>query len=184
MTIRKFRPEDAAQVRNICLVNAQVDFNNKPLCDFILTMFCNYYIEKEPQNCFVATDEDDVPYGYVYGAADYDGYEKVFTELYLPLVLAISKERYDEALVEMEDHKIYKDEYPSHLHIDVLPGHQSSGTGSALITAYCDNLRNNGSHGVCLICGEDNYGAQRFYKIIGFTMLHLKDTGAAMGKKL
>ena len=181
--IRKYRPEDKEQVRNICIVNAELEDDDKDVRDFILLMFCDYYIECEPENCFVAVDDGDVPFGYIYGAADYDTYAERFMRDYYPRIAAISRRRADEATVEMNDHGIYKDKYPAHFHIDILPGHRGSGVGSLLIESFYMNLAEKGCRGAMMICGSDNYGAQRFYSRNGLKVLHEKDSGTAMGKE-
>ena len=49
----------------------------------LLTVFCHYYIEQEPQHCFVAVNEEDEAVGYVLCAADFMTWEEKFTELYM-----------------------------------------------------------------------------------------------------
>ncbi|MGI6745021.1 MAG: GNAT family N-acetyltransferase [Acutalibacteraceae bacterium] len=184
INIRKYEQRDKEKVRNICLENANVSPDDKDVARFILLMFCDYYIEQEPENCFVATDENDEAVGYVYGTLNYDKYHQIFMEHYYPKIKKISLRRACEARVEMHDHAKYKKDYPAHFHIDVLPAYQSAGIGSKLLPKLCDIFRENGASGVMLICGKDNIGAQRFYKKNGFDVLHTKMTGVAMGKSL
>ncbi|HZK21988.1 MAG TPA: GNAT family N-acetyltransferase [Oscillospiraceae bacterium] len=183
MRIRKYEKKDFDKVRNICLTNADISQDNKKVSDFILLMFCDYYIKEEPECCFVAVDDEDNPVGYVYGAFDYDKYHKIFMEYYYPKIKSISLKRAISAKIEMKDHAVYKKEYPAHFHIDVLASNQSGGLGSKLLSKFCEHLEEQGSKGVMMICGKDNTGAQRFYKKNGFDTLHTKRTGVAMGKK-
>lgn len=184
MNIRRYEERDYEKVRQICLTNADVSPDNNKVADFILLMFCDYYIEQEPENCFVAVDDNDEPVGYVYGAIDYDKYRKTFLAQYYPRIKAISLRRSCEAKIEMRDHEIYKKGYPAHFHIDVLASYQSAGVGSMLLSNFCDNLKRKNADGVMMICGKDNIGAQKFYKKNGFEVLHTKRTGVAMGKIL
>ena len=71
MLIRKYEEKDKEQVIYICL-NDMFGKYEQPLIDYVEWMFCRYYIEVEPQNCFVAVDDNDKPVGYCYGSADYD----------------------------------------------------------------------------------------------------------------
>ena len=184
MSIRKYQEKDRDNVIYACL-NDMIK-NNYPqnVIDYVEWMFCRYYIEVEPEICYVVTDDDDKAVGYIYGSADYDKYQDNFGP-YIRKVADLNNRAYlGEALTEMFDHAIYKDKYPAHLHIDILPEYQSKGYGSQLVNAFCDNLKAMGVKGVMLIVGEDNEGARRFYERNGFTLLQTKPTGCAYGKVL
>lgn len=185
MKIRNYLPKDKEKVIEICLKNADIDAStSEDTVKFIEYTFCRYYIEVEPENCFVVVDENDVPYGYVYGAADFDDYKKKFSP-YLQNVAALKNGAFTaDVYVEMYNHFIYKSEYPAHLHIDVLDGHRGEGAGAKLIESYCLNLKKRGINGVMLIVGSDNEGGRNFYQKNGFTLLNDRPFGAAYGKKL
>ena len=65
-------------------------------------------------------------------------------------------------------HKIFKKQFPSHLHIDILPICQGKGAGSKLVDALCAHLKEKNSCGLMLSCGMSNKGAIRFYSRNGF----------------
>lgn len=183
MVIRKYEPKDKEKVIYICL-NDMYGKYQQDLIDYVEWMFCRYYIEVEPQNCFVAVDENDEPVGYIYGAIDYDNYQRDF-EPYIKKIASINNRQYlADAMTEMYDHAIFRMDYPAHLHIDILPDFQSKGIGSKLIEAFCNNIKAQGSNGVMLIVGSDNTGARRFYERNGFILLQDIKTGAAYAKKL
>jgi len=183
MTIRKYQEKDFEATKYVCIHDMVGVEGLENLIAYVETMFCRYYLEKEPENCFVAVDENDKPIGYIYGVKDYDKYQENFGE-YINRVSEIEDRRFfAEALTEMYDHAIYKEDYPAHLHIDMLPDYQSKGIGSKLITAFCDYLKEEGIKGVMLIVGTENEGARRFYERNGFTLLQDKPTGAAYGMK-
>ena len=184
MAIRKYEPKDYEQIINICLDTYDKEEQEAPINQYIKQMFCRYYIEKEPENCFVVTDDNDLAQGYVYGASDYDTYHKNMTE-YLELIAEIRGGMYiSDAHIEMYDHEIYKSEFPAHLHIDIFGEFRSKGYGSQMIEAFCQNLKDKGIKGVMLIVGDENTGAQRFYERNGFKLLHKKKTGYAYGRYL
>lgn len=60
--------------------------------------------------------------------------------------------------------------YPSHLHINLLPGARGGGHGLALLQSFCDGLHAAGSTGVHLRVDVANGGAVRFYERAGFTL--------------
>ncbi|MEE1503768.1 MAG: GNAT family N-acetyltransferase, partial [Acutalibacteraceae bacterium] len=181
MNIRKYQEKDFEATKYVCLNDMLGKEGYEKIIEYVEVMFCRYYLEKEPENCFVAVDENDNVIGYTYGVADYDTYQENFSE-YINAVAEIEDRRFlAEALTEMYDHAIYKKDYPAHLHIDILPDYQSKGIGSKLIKAFCDNLKEQNVKGVMLIVGSENEGARRFYERNGFTLLQDKPTGAAYG---
>ena len=56
------------------------------------------------------------------------------------------------------------EEYPAHLHIDILPAFQSRGWGGKMIERLEEELRGRGVRGVHLVMGAGNEGAERFYR--------------------
>ena len=179
MNIRKYQEKDFEATKYVCLNDMLGKEGYEKIIEYVEIMFCRYYLEKEPENCFVAVDDNDKVIGYTYGSKDYDYYQENFSE-YINAVAELENRRFlAEALTEMYDHAIYKKDYPAHLHIDILPDYQSKGIGSKLINAFCDNLKEQNVKGVMLIVGSENEGARRFYERNGFTLLQDKPTGAA-----
>ncbi|MCH5198865.1 MAG: GNAT family N-acetyltransferase [Oscillospiraceae bacterium] len=184
MTIRPYESKDRDNVRFVCL-------NSEGPCDmdekgqhFILTTYCDYFIEKEPQNCFVAANENDDAVGYIICAESYDPYRLVFIDEYV--------ERIDEADIGHRQGALnstvlqnkYKNEYPAHLHIDLLPEYQRMGLGSKLVDTLCAHLKGKGIPGVMLTVGSQNNVGQSFYKKYGFTVLEESPGDVAFGIKL
>ena len=67
-------------------------------------------------------------------------------------------------------------QYPSHLHIDLLPVAQGCGQGLRMMQNQLRALRELGSPGVYLQMHESNARARRFYAKLGFEELKLKAT--------
>ncbi len=184
MVIRKYKESDYDRIFEICLDTADEKKQNKPVNIWVKEMFCKYYIEKEPESCFVAVDENDIPMGYCYGAVDYDKYEPEMDE-YLRKISELENENYlSYSLVEMYNHYIYKDVYPAHLHIDFLEPYRGNGYGGAVLEALCDDFKARGVKGIMLIVGSDNYRAHKFYENHGFKLLNKKNSGYAYGRIL
>ena len=62
-------------------------------------------------------------------------------------------------------------QYPSHLHINLLPRLQAGGLGNQMIKMLIAALRDQGSPGVHLHVPRGNQHAAGFYRHIGFTEL-------------
>ena len=60
------------------------------------------------------------------------------------------------------------EEYPAHLHIDILPEGQGFGLGWKLMKIFFDKLRELKVKGLHLGVGKKNQNAVKFYKHIGF----------------
>lgn len=62
----------------------------------------------------------------------------------------------------------FLEQYPAHLHIDILPSHQRQGYGGTLITEFLKGLQKREVKGVHLGMRADNTPAGNFYKKHGF----------------
>ncbi|KAH0612416.1 uncharacterized protein H6S33_010468 [Morchella sextelata] len=62
------------------------------------------------------------------------------------------------------------DEFPAHLHVDILESHQSQGWGTVLMERFLGELKGGGEavKGVHLAMGKENVRAGRFYGRCGF----------------
>ena len=79
-------------VRNICLDTAGSNAREEKSMRFLLATFCDYYIDREAEHCFIAVDEDtDSAVGYIFCAPDYQKYKRIFKAEYLPRVKGCKK---------------------------------------------------------------------------------------------
>lgn len=73
ITIRKYKQEDKEFVRKICMDTAKGSFAVKPKKrEAVAKMYIDYNINYEPENCFVAVDEDGKVCDYCTYACDMD----------------------------------------------------------------------------------------------------------------
>ena len=129
----------------------------------LLTAFCNYYIEQEPENCFVASDEGAV-IGYILCTRDTVSWSGSFLEKYVP--------DYEESPLKpfyqgiMAAPLRYAGQYPAHLHIDILPDYQRMGVGFKLMDALTAHLKAQGVPGLMLsVAGDkDVYKRQSYMR--------------------
>ena len=80
-SVRPYKDSDRERVQQICLDNAGCANASADTKKYTLIMYCNYYIEQEPQNCFVAVNEADEAVGYLLYSENYDTYERVLSEI-------------------------------------------------------------------------------------------------------
>ena len=175
LSIRKYEDKDYKDVQYVCLHCEDGPEDPPDLQEFVLHTFCDYYIDNEPQNCFVL-DDNGKAVGYVICAENYDSYKKIFDEKYLPLNAHLDEGLYNWAKNSTVLQEKYKGEYPAHLHIDLTPPYHHKGFGTQLIKALCKHLYEKGIPGVMLTVGSKNINGVKFYKKCGFTLLEQKDS--------
>lgn len=76
------------------------------------------------------------------------------------------------------------DEYPAHLHIDLLPEAQRRGAGRALIETMADDLVQRAVPGVHLVAVTANAGAQAFYPRVGFAPIAQNHSSVTFARRL
>lgn len=183
VSIRKYEEKDYDGVCYSCLNSEDNEGMTEELGDFILNTFCRYYIDNEPENCFVV-DDDSKAVGYIICAENYDKFKKIYDEDYF-----LRSKKYDESYVKWAAeayilHEKYKETYPAHLHIDILPEYQRMGLGGKLLAALFDHLKAKGIKGVMLTTGTENLTANNFYNKYGFEKVEIIGTDIAFGKVL
>ena len=76
-TIRKYTPADKERLRFICKETTWDDNKtDENKLDSIAVIYNDYFTEYEPENIFVAVNEDDIPVGYVICSSNF----KLFKE--------------------------------------------------------------------------------------------------------
>ena len=181
-SVRNYCSKDAENLKQICIETAAPVFRGKNITEKALVdVYCRYYIENEPESCFVVADRDDVAKGYVLCAKNYDEYRKVFRKKYLktwnPVTLLMGK-------FAMNSIGDYVKDYPAHLHIDLLPECQGQGSGRKLIMMLIEHLKANHITGLMLHVSMKNEGARAFYRKCGFHILYEDKKDALYGIKL
>ncbi len=182
MEIRKYEEKDKENVRYTCL-HSEGEAPEKEMCEFVLHIFCDYYIENEPENCFVLSD-DGKAVGYVICAENFDKFNTVYESRYIPQIMNMSDGLKTWANEAYEFQNKFKAEYPAHLHIDILPQYQRGGWGSKLIETLLAHLKEKNISGVMLTAGTANKVADKFYRKFGFDELCVSGTDIAFGIKL
>lgn len=198
--IRPARSADRDALYRICLQTGDSGQDATALYrdpELIGHIWAGPYLALEPRLAFVLADAAGVA-GYVIGALDSADFEARLERQWWPELRA----RYPDpvavpAAARTPDQRLaYRlhhpnrtppnllPDYPSHLHIDLLPRGQGGGNGRRLIQMLLDALKNQGSGGVHLGVGAKNERAIGFYQHVGFTELERDASSRTFGMRL
>lgn len=167
VVIREYRIEDKPCLEKICRVT---DLNHLS-DDLLFSLYLEPYLTLESAVVLVAL-VNGVSAGYILCAPDYEAWREHIEKS----VVQKYRENVEETVCS---YLPYKDTYPSHLHIDILPRYQRMGIGHMLMDELIARLKEKESGGLMLLVDPDNTKGVSFYKKYGF--LSLDDGGSAFG---
>lgn len=196
--IRKAAPGDLDRFHEICLRTADAgsdatSLHGDPL--LVGHVWAAPYLVHAPDHAFVVVDGDDRAGGYAVGALDSRAFEAELERSWWPAL----RRRYpldenegtpaDRAAIALIHQPPLAIEaivvdFPSHLHIDLLPQFQGHGHGRRLIETLLGSLAAAGSPGVHLGVSARNERAIGFYRAVGFEELGASRHGVAFGRRL
>jgi ribosomal protein S18 acetylase RimI-like enzyme len=194
--IRKYHASDLTSLYRICLKTGDsgtdaTHIYNDP--DLLGHIYAAPYVVFEPNLCFVATSSDK-PFGYILGTRDsnefYDRCEKEwFPILRNQYNLLKDENKSKEAAIIKRLHQKFEvdpelDDYPAHLHIDLLPEAQGYGLGRKLIEIFIDKLQELKVKGLHLGVGKKNQNATKFYERVGFDLFKELENALIFTKNL
>jgi len=202
MIIRKYRPADEDAVYEICLrtgrdgADATGMYLDPRLAGHV---FAGPYVRLEPEFAWVLDPGDGrPPIGYVLGVLDTRAFEERCEREWWPKLRArypdpsgvpATERTPDQIRMHTIHHpwlapaEIVKD-YPSHLHIDLLPEAQGGGNGRRLIDTLQTALAAAGSPGVHLGVSAANENAIAFYRRLGFAEVERVPGALFMAREL
>lgn len=201
MHIRPYRPDDFDALYDICLrtgdsgADASSIYTDPRLLGHV---YAGPYGRLQPDLAFILADDDDVPAGYVLGAADTRAFEQQCEQTWwpplrqqypLPVPPDWTGNDRDQQLVWLLHHPHTADarlleRFPAHLHIDILERGQGQGNGRRLIQTLLDALSARGVTGVHLGVGAANTRAIGFYQHVGFDTVVEQEWGRVMARTL
>ena len=196
---RPFRRGDEAAVYADCLQTGDAGRDATALYDDPSLLGHRYvgpYMALEPALASVLEDEAGVC-GYTLGALDSQAFYARFTAEWLPPLRArqpmpagtpATWSLSARLRAQFHEPEIFwpepSAEFPSHLHIDLLPRAQGQGNGRRMIGTLLTKLRGLGSPGVHLGVHADNARARRFYARLGFSELVRRGETLYLGLRL
>jgi ribosomal protein S18 acetylase RimI-like enzyme len=184
--IRPYRASDLNDLYRICLLTG--DGGNDATSMFEDPWILGHVVAApyglfEPSLAFVAEDELGVG-GYIVGALDSKAFERRLEADWWPAL----RDRYPAPPSELLPDQLTPDQraarfihspltvpdelaedYPSHLHINLLPRLQSQGLGRQMMSTQMRALREFGSAGLHFFVMPANRRAADFYRHLGFT---------------
>ncbi len=194
ISIRQATMNDLLPLLNVCLQtgNSGADATDHFFDPEILgRVYVAPYLEFSPEFSFAITAPE--PCGYILAALDTKIFEAKLAEDYWPALQA--RYQFAHPNFKPSDLEIFfmvhspeiapdavSNEFPSHMHIDLLPKIQGKGVGGTATQMLFEKLIAAGSSGVHLSVGISNLRAQSFYRKLGFKDLQNKGDALLMGR--
>jgi ribosomal protein S18 acetylase RimI-like enzyme len=185
--IRAYRGGDRAEVYDVCVRTARAggDARGRYISDDLPgDIWAGPYLELEPELAFVVTvpsapepvegDGGERVAGYILGTADTRAFVERYRAEWLPRFAARYPDLNDDTWAGHHPERMLVpsvDEYPAHLHIDLLPELQRQGWGRALMRRFLTAVAARGAPGAHLSFDPANTGAAAFYERLGFRPL-------------
>lgn len=198
--IRLYRPDDEAAAYHVCLKTGDHGADGEPFYredpDALGRIYVGPYLKFSPDLSLMLEDEKGVC-GYALAALDskefFNRYEtewrsKLVREFPRPKGPEESWSRVESVYETYHDPDYFcpepYDEYPSHLHIDLLSRVQGKGHGRTMMTQLLELLTAQNSPGVHLGMSASNDRAYGFYRKLGFHELTRDSDSIYLGMKL
>jgi len=186
VVIRAYRRTDLDDLYRICLETAAgggaTAYRDPKLVGHV---YAAPYALLSPRSAFVVEDSHGVG-GYILGAPETRNFEARLEAEWWPGLREIYSDPSDSprACWSSDQLMIYRihhphhapgeivEDYPSHLHINLLPRLRGRGFGRGVMDRWLLTIKEMGSHGAYLVVGATNSRAIRFYRACGFQELH------------
>lgn len=170
--IRLFKDGDQEHIRQICADTAKGSWaTNEKKRKAICVPYVDYYMEVEPENVFVAVEDDDLPIGYIVCSTNPELYQKKFKEEYLkrtkkysPLLAWFTK-------ICCKVNKKLDLFYGGGFHINVAPKAQGKKIGNLLLTALGHHLIEKGVPYLYLVTENKKTRGYGYYTHFGFKVV-------------
>lgn len=148
---------------------------------FSLLMYCDEYLDHE--TAFMLMDEQDIPRGYVLCAKDALKWKENMAS-YGERIRSLGEPYISMLEDNFQTYTLAYEEYPAHLHIDILEEYTGNHHGTMLMNALIEALKAEHVRGICLGVARANQRAAGFYRHIGFEVLEESEGGYFLGMKL
>ena len=172
-SIRKYKPSDKERLRYICKeTTGEENKKNTALLDSIAIIFNDYFTEYEPDNIFVAVNEEDSAVGYVICSTDISLFRKKMLSEFSKRVKNTCPSSLPMLYATVIAVFITPKKYRTHLHIDLLPEAQRQGLGTKLIDNLASHLKANKIANVSVMTISKRSMGYKFYVKYGFRKVY------------
>lgn len=199
-TIRLYQPGDEVAAYYVCMKTGDHGADGEPFFredpDALGRIYVGPYLKFSPELALMLEDEDGVC-GYALAVLDskqfFDRYEKewrpnLVREFPRPTSSKEEWTRIESVYDTYHDPDYFcpepYDDYPSHLHIDLLPRAQGHGHGRRMMERLLKMLADQSTEGVHLGMSASNDRAYGFYQKLGFHELCRDEDSIYLGMKL
>lgn len=184
--IRNFKPEEKKAIREISVQSSIFgEYTDQKLLneEIIADLLTSYFIEYEPQFCFVAEKDSEVV-GYLLGSSDVQKMHKVVRSKIMPELV---KKAFQSGLIFRApnlglmknvlnsyckgEFKVpdFSQEYPATLHVNISPRYRGKMIGSLLVYHFLQILKEKQVKGIHF--GVLSEKARGFFEKLGFEIL-------------
>lgn len=180
LSVRAYRPDDRDALYEICVRTGDNGGDASSLYPdprILPDIFVGPYVAQEPELAWVVADREGEGRvrGYILGTADTRRFVARYLAEWLPTVVDRYPDDGDGRGHQLRHPEVMLgavvDDYPAHLHIDLLPEAQGRGLGRELMRVFLSALHERGVPRVHLGMGADNNAARAFYDRLGFEEL-------------
>ncbi|MGZ9720610.1 GNAT family N-acetyltransferase [Rhizobium miluonense] len=188
VSIRTVRLEDIDQLYAISLSTGDAGKDAAPLHRdgrLIGHIYSAPYATLHPELVFVAEDEEGV-FGYIAGVFDTIAFDERLEREWWPHLRGLYADpEGDPALWDADQKRISAihhpkqapailiEQFPAHIHMNLLPRAQGKGVGTALLDRWMENARLGGIKGIHLGANSGNHSGIRFWSSRGFVPVEL-----------
>ena len=193
--IRNAEPRDRDALYDVCLTCGDAGKDASGLLDdaeLLGAVYVGPYLALEPATCL--TLDLDGAAGYALGTPDTRAFQQRAEREWWPALrerypLDLPRRELDAALVaEIWAPPVAPDDvveqWPAHLHIDLLERARGTGWGRRLMAELMTRLAEAGASGVHLMVASSNLDAIGFYRVLGFDTVATHDDADVMARAL
>jgi ribosomal protein S18 acetylase RimI-like enzyme len=209
MTTPFVRPYDPAQDfeggLNVFLTTIAPTLNFEPARTIGSHIWYRPYVYLAPGSCFVLDDGTGRVVGYCIGAGDTASFatrwRSDFARSVSPALVPPPDATTGDAAMDDEGMRAFRrgvyeadcsmllawpealEQFPAHLHVDIVPEFQRRGWGKVLIERFLEGVKGEGARGVHLGMMKANTGAKVFYERLGFRVCPVVMDGGESGEE-
>jgi len=181
MEIRPLRAGDTDALRALSLETTPLRKRLQSERFVIQLICCQYYLDSEPDHCFVAAEEGRAV-GALLCASNFGDYMRRFTERIYPRCKPYGYGAQSLARQCVYTHKRFAGRYPAHCQCLWPDGRQD--LAAPLFEALFAHLEALECRGICVFPGKKQAALQDSLEGLGFTYLDASGIQRVMGKEL